>query len=704
MKALMDATDSLPGGFLRFARFLGDEIRSYPGRANVMLRCVLASAIVITASMTLQVPFLALSLVVVFFVTQSNVVMTRLVGVVFMLGSTLAVGSAILVLKFTYDYPLLRILLSAGLFFFSVYMMRVAKIGAAFFLVGIVVIYVQSFVDMTDQAEALVRIALWVWVAVNYAIAVTLVINTLCLPAEPAQQLESAMLGQLASVDARLVSLERGAPGAHGPNASDVQTGLLTLQKLLRFSTMRDPGYRRRQAFHLARVATVSRLYTAVAHLPDTAAAIPAGIAPALRDACKRLGEAIRTGEQFTLPDTLMNLPDEGMPGALRDMRNALQAFADRSAAPDSTESEREKERLLVPDAFSNPVYGHFALKTLFAAMLGYLFYLATDWQGIHTIMLTSLIVAQPSLGATGRRSILRIVGAAVGSIIALAMVVWVVPRIDGIVGLLMMSLPVLALAAWLTAGSERISYAGTQLMFTFALALLEQFGQTSNLTEIRDRMIGILLGVAISAVVHASLWPEAEGEALRQRVARLLRRLAVQLREPGDEKAIPAALWAELGDCEAMAARVALEPGWQLSEGQQEGFQIHVQTMLAQTREILLAADAFGAERRAQPALELRAHLAATTLAEAASVSLEGYAHELTERPAAVRAPAPASVDVLATRWGVEHAELRPEAARRAYERLMMRARNLLDQVSTLPGWSVASADTILITRASQA
>src|SRR6202000_79744 len=78
MKALMEATDYLLRGLLRFARFLGDEVRSYPGRANIMLRCVLASAIVITAAMTLQVPFLALSLVVVFFVTQSNVARPRL--------------------------------------------------------------------------------------------------------------------------------------------------------------------------------------------------------------------------------------------------------------------------------------------------------------------------------------------------------------------------------------------------------------------------------------------------------------------------------------------------------------------------------------------------------------------------------------------------------------------------------------------------
>ena len=83
--------------------------------------------------------------------------------------------------------------------------------------------------------------------------------------------------------------------------------------------------------------------------------------------------------------------------------------------------------------------------------------------------MLTCLIVAQPSLGATGQRSLLRVVGPC-GSL-ALAMMLWVVPHLDDIIGLLGMVLPVIALASWVSAGSERISYAGTQIMFTFALA-----------------------------------------------------------------------------------------------------------------------------------------------------------------------------------------------------------------------------------------
>ena len=672
----------------RFSRFLVDENRAQPGRVNVMLRCLFASAIVITVSMTLQVPFLALSLLVVFYVTQSNVVMTRAVGIVFMIGVTLAVGAAILVLKLTYDYPLLRILLAAALFFISAYMMRVAKIGAAFLLVGIVVIYFQSFVDLTDQAEALVRIALWLWVAVNYAIAITLLINTLCLPAEPVQQLEEAMIGQLMAAHSALARLEREGRGVAGLDARAVQNGTLTLQRLLRYSTMRDAHYRRRQAFHLARVTTVSRLYAATAHLPESTADIPAGVLAALRDACERLVLAIRTGERFTVPERLTNVADHGMPGTLQQMREAFIAFASRSAAPDSAETEQEKQRLFVPDAFSNPVYLQFALKTLLAAMVGYLFYLTTGWQGIHTIMLSSLIVAQPSLGATRQRAILRIGGAALGSAIALAVVVWVVPRLDGIVGLLLMSLPVIALGAWVSAGSERISYAGAQLMFTFGLALLGQFAPPTNLTEIRDRIVGVLLGVAISAVIHASIWPEAEGEALRQRVGRLLRRLAARLRQREDASAAQPALWAELADCEAMAARVALEPGWQMGEGQREGFQHHVQTMLAQIREVLLAADAFEAERRAQPPGEGSAQRAAAIWATTAGISLERYASELTGRPQPVRARAAVLSDQFATNHGIDEEALRTDAARAAYDRLTFRATRLMGLLSTLPAW----------------
>src|SRR5580698_3089969 len=133
-----------------FPQFLRVEMAPFPGRANLMLRCVITSAVVIVTSMTFEIPFLALSLLVVFYVTQANVVITRMAGIVFLLGVSLAVGIALVLLKITYDFPLLRIVVASGLFFASVYAMRVFKVGMVFFIVAVVIIYVQSFVDMTS--------------------------------------------------------------------------------------------------------------------------------------------------------------------------------------------------------------------------------------------------------------------------------------------------------------------------------------------------------------------------------------------------------------------------------------------------------------------------------------------------------------------------------------------------------------------------
>ena len=99
----------VPNSWAEAAALLRGQLTPYPGRINLMLRSVLACAIVIVTSMTLQVPALAVSILCVLFVTQSNVVVTRMIGVLFMIGSTLAIGLSIVLLKFTFDLSLIHI-------------------------------------------------------------------------------------------------------------------------------------------------------------------------------------------------------------------------------------------------------------------------------------------------------------------------------------------------------------------------------------------------------------------------------------------------------------------------------------------------------------------------------------------------------------------------------------------------------------------
>ncbi|RDK02438.1 FUSC family protein [Paraburkholderia lacunae] len=686
----MAVADYLPVTLRDAGAFLKRELAPFPGRVNVMLRAMLTSAIVIVASMALEVPELALSLLVVFYVTQSNVVLTRLVGVMFIGGSTLAIGLSILLLKFTFDYPLLRIVTASLLFFGSVYLLRVLKIGVVFFIVAIVVIYVQSFVDRTDQADLLIRAVLWVWVAVNYPIALTLLVNTLLLPAEPQLQLKAEIHRQLASLEARLTQLFDGSTNAAPITLAAVQQGALTLQKLLRFTTMRDAHYREHQALQLAGIATVSRLYRGASQLPDTwpeASTARLAMVRELRANVRALDESVMSGEPYRYVG--IATPEgravaDAMPAAA-ELQRALHAYADLVASGAAASGKPPaSEPMVAPDAWTNPAYMRFSLKTLLAVLVCYVFYNAVDWQGIHTIMLTCLIVALPSLGASTQRALLRLTGAAVGSALALFMVVFVVPHLDDIVGLLLMALPVVAFGAWIAAGSERIGYAGLQLVFTFSLALLDQFSPTTNLTEIRDRMVGILLGVGVATFVQMSFWREGEGDVLRQKLATMLRTIAAQLRTPqagADQRdELPYAqrqlqAWAALAECEATLSRVALEPDWQ--EVEQAQLTLRAQTVLAQGREIMLAGDALRNTLAAQAGSSSPHTIDAVRAAqEQASVELNRYADELAVNPPDAHAP--------------RRIEIAGQAVEAADGSLIAAAGELSRQLAGLPDWRV--------------
>ncbi|SAK51451.1 FUSC family protein [Caballeronia ptereochthonis] len=692
----MAAADYLPAALRDSGRFLRRELAPFPGRVNVMLRCMLTSAIAIVASMALQVPELALSLLVVFYATQSNVVITRLVGVMFIVGSTLAIGLSILLLKFTFDYPLLRIVAASVLFFISVYLLRVLRIGVVFFVVAIVVIYVQSFVDRTDQAELLIRAVLWVWVAVNYPIALTLVVNTLLLPAEPRLQLDAEMHRQLAALDARLTRLIDGAADAAPVTLAAVQQGALTLQKLLRFTTMRDAHYREHQALQLACIATVSRLYRGASDLPDAwprASQAQLAMLRELRANVRALDESVMSGERYRHVATVA--PDEraaadAIPGA-GEVQRALHAYADLVASGAEPGTPPASEPMVAPDAWTNPAYMRFSLKTLLAVLICYVFYNAADWQGVHTIMLTCVIVALPSLGASTQRALLRVAGAVIGSALALFMVVFVVPHLDDVVGLLLMTLPVIAFGSWISAGSERIGYAGIQLVFTFSLALLERFGPTINLTEIRDRLVGILLGVGVATFVQMSFWREGESDVLRQKLATLLRAIAAQLHAPqagaGSHDELPYAqrqlqAWAVLADAEATLSRVALEPGWQ--EGEQVHLTLRAQTVLAQAREIMLAGDALRNALAAQAGSSSpQAVDVVGSTQELAAAELGRYADGLAADQPAAHAPAALAPH----RAGIAAQPAGPGDAA-----LITAADELLRQVAALPDWRVES------------
>ena len=187
-------------------------------------------------------------------------------------------------------------------------------------------------------------------------------------------------------------------------------------------------------------------------------------------------------------------------------------------AATAQPASPPHKKPLFAPDAFTNPAPTRFALKVTLAAMSCYFLYTAVDWAGIHTAFITCCFIALEDNHATLHKGLLRIVGCLIGALLGFLAIQFLVPHMETIASLVLLIGAVSLGAAWIAAGSERIAYAGLQIAFAFFMCLFQGFGPGTDFGTIRDRIAGILLGIAAMIVVFCFLFPERKSPALDER------------------------------------------------------------------------------------------------------------------------------------------------------------------------------------------
>jgi uncharacterized membrane protein YccC len=146
---------------------------------------IAGTALCVIISMALQVPQLATSAYMVFFVSKESKPLTTITGVGGVIVLTIGLGATLLLYKFTYGYPELRVPGMAIALFLGMWLSRVLVIGQLGFLLGFVVAVSQSVGGDVPSPELLVRGLLWLWVALAYAIAVAVMLNLLFLPDPP---------------------------------------------------------------------------------------------------------------------------------------------------------------------------------------------------------------------------------------------------------------------------------------------------------------------------------------------------------------------------------------------------------------------------------------------------------------------------------------------------------------------------------------
>ena len=178
------------------------------------------------------------------------------------------------------------------------------------------------------------------------------------------------------------------------------------------------------------------------------------------------------------------------------------------------THAANTRHGLFVPDAFSNPNYVRFALKVTLAAMSCYVCYMGLDWPGIHTAFITCCFIALENTAATIHKGRLRLAGCAVGGMLGFLSIMYLIPYMESITSLLLLTAAGSVLAGWVAAGSQRIAYAGLQIALAFFMCIFQGFAPGTNFTTIRDRLVGIILGLVVSSVIFLYLWPERGADA----------------------------------------------------------------------------------------------------------------------------------------------------------------------------------------------
>ncbi|HEX3635685.1 MAG TPA: FUSC family protein [Paraburkholderia sp.] len=264
----------------------------------------------------------------------------------------------------------------------------------------------------------------------------------------------------------------------------------------------------------------------------------------------------------------------EARPEARAEGRAEADAEARPEARPEAITAppaDGKRGGFFLPDAFTNPDHVRYALKTTVAAMVCYLLYSQIDWPGIHTCFITVYMVSLGTTAETVEKMTLRIAGCMVGALLGVAAILFVVPVLSSVVGLMALVLMGAWLSAWVAFGSPRIAYAGFQIALVFFMCVLQGAAPGYDLTIARDRTIGILIGNVVVYLVFTRVWPVSVAErvdtglaALRQQWQRL-----AALPDAVTRRAQAASAMAQCGALEQDLALMHYEPSWVRPESQ---------------------------------------------------------------------------------------------------------------------------------------
>ena len=500
-----------------------------PGRLELATRLAVICALTVLVAEIYQTPDAALTVYIVFFLNRGDRAVSLILNFVLVVLITVIIGFVLLVAMVVINDPMWRVISITAISIAILFVASASKLRPLGGTIALIVGYALDLLGTVPLAigELATRSLLYAWLFVGIPAGISMIVNLLVAP--PPRRLAEQGIAH---------DLELSAAMLKAPNENirsrfreHQREGTAEIRKLLGLADREKTSKPDDIAALRQAAGSTTLLMSAIDVMdrrPETQLAMPLAdyLARTLREMSSILrggGYPIRIGWD---PPEMERAPTPLEADVLNDIKEAIIQFAE---APSSEPQEPKKEGggFFIADAFTNPDYIRYALKATAAAMFCYFLYSLLDWPGIHTAFLTCYIVSLGTTAETVQKLTLRILGCLVGAAAGYATMIFLIPYLTSITALMVVVFAGALAAGYVSAGSERISYAGFQMAFAFFLCVIQGPSPAFDLSTARDRVIGILLGNVVTYLVFINVWPVSVGERIDPAIAALLRRLA---------------------------------------------------------------------------------------------------------------------------------------------------------------------------------
>jgi multidrug resistance protein MdtO len=496
-----------------------------PERLEFATRLALVCALTTLVTEIYQTPEPALTAYFAFFFNRPERTESLILCVALTLIVAVVIGLIFIVANLVVDDAMWRVISIAVISFGLLFLGSASKLKPLAGTLALIVGYALALLGTVQTGELATRALLYIFLDVAITAGVSLLVNLLLAPA-PRRAAEQAIADRLKLC----VSVLRDAEGpARGELSAMVREGMAPILKQLRFAGIeKSAPLRELGALHQAALSSFALMSAVDALAASPEVEVPTAVRMTLADTLERLAHTVQRSE-YPFAVTLEPAREANLSPLAHDLVTAIRDAVTRFAEADTEAPAPEGKEggFLVADAFTNPEHVQFALKTTAAAVFCYLLYSLLDWPGIHTCFITVYIVAQSTAGESVQKLTLRVIGCLIGAAAGIAAIVFLVPALTSIGGLMIAVFIGAWVGAYVAGGSPRISYAGFQFAFAFFLCIIQGSGPSFDLTVARDRIIGILIGNIVAYVALVYWWPVTISRRVDPALATALRQLA---------------------------------------------------------------------------------------------------------------------------------------------------------------------------------